>query len=133
MREVNYPKIKHEFVQIEKWIIHDLKDWAELNPTSQAVYLQMRAAFKARDSRGKPYNTSYQEIKFGYKDMLAKISKGAFYNARNELIKLKFIKIVSKGSSNKKQFGEKREHIKNEKMIKKTTVYDLLREGRNAQ
>ena len=83
--------------------------------------------------RGAECNSSYREIKFGFKDMRGKITKGVYYRAIKELIEYSFVKIVNKGSSNKVQFGENRVNIENEKMVKKTTVYDLLREGKNAQ
>lgn len=127
-----YEKSEGEFIKIEYRILWS-EAWKKLSPTAQAIYLQLKAAIKAQDSRGKEYNKSYRKIKFGFSDMRAKISKGAFYRAIKELIEHGFIEVVSKGSSNKNQFGKDREQVRDEKLVKKTTVYDLLREDRKTQ
>ena len=132
MKKVRFPKIPGEFVNITQEMIHS-ENWGELSMAAQAVYLQMKASFGSRVFRGAECNSSYREIKFGFKDMRGKITKGVYYRAIKELIEYSFVKIVNKGSSNKVQFGENRVNIENEKMVKKTTVYDLLREGKNAQ
>ena len=93
-------KIETPFTAIPDRIMRS-KEWGELRPATQSVYLHLKSRWMEKNSRGR-YNTSVKELKFSYRNMNSKMCKEAFYGAIKELVENGFIGIVKQGKFNNK-------------------------------